>query len=76
MKHEKYNIKTQYIKTLPFNPSKFEKNPLNPSLFNQRCTLKIKYPQSSQPLVDFFLINILWNFLKTLGNDTFKVYVI
>jgi hypothetical protein len=76
MKHEKYNVRTQYIKTLPFNLSKFENIPLNPSIFNQRWTLEIKYPQSSQPLVNFFFIKILWKFLKTLAHDTFKVYVI
>jgi hypothetical protein len=58
MKHEK-NIRIQYIKTLPFNPSKFDKNPLNPSILNQRWILEIKYPQSPQPLVDFFHIKLL-----------------
>jgi hypothetical protein len=71
MKHEKCSKRIQSIETLPLNPFKFEKHPLNTSIFNQRCT-KIRCLQKFQPLMNFCFITILWKLLKTLGHDIFK----
>jgi hypothetical protein len=75
----KWNIKnnlkrTQDIEILSFNPFNFEKITPKPSIFNQRWTFKIKYLQSPNPLMDFFLITILWKVFKILRHVTSKGY--
>jgi hypothetical protein len=73
MNHEKYNKRIDILKCYQLILPRFKKSP-NHSKFNQRWIIEIKYPQSFQPFIDFFLITNLWRSFETLGHGISKVY--